>query len=175
MMTFLYIIGGIVLLILILGMLAPKAYDVSRSIIVNKPKKEVFNELRSLKKQGEWSPWEKKDPNMKKEFTGTDGEVGSKSAWVGNKDVGEGEQEITKIIEGERIEGKLRFFKPWKSEADCYFTTEDDGVKRTKVTWGFSGKNKFPFSIFMLFFSMDKTVGKDFEEGLESFKSLMEA
>ncbi|WP_394971437.1 SRPBCC family protein [uncultured Croceitalea sp.] len=174
MMTFLYILGGIVLLILILGILAPKNYDVSRSIIVNKPKNEVFQSLRSLKKQGEWSPWEKKDPNMKKEFTGTDGEVGAKSAWMGNKDVGEGEQEITKIIEGERIEGKLRFFKPWKSEADCYFNVEEDTSSGTKVTWGFSGKNKFPFSIFMLFFSMDKTVGKDFEEGLDSFKILME-
>ena len=78
MITILYILGGIVLLILILGMLAPKNYDVSRSIIVNKPKSEVFKSLRSLKKQGEWSPWEKKDPNMKKEFTGTDGEVGAK-------------------------------------------------------------------------------------------------
>lgn len=174
MITFLYILGGIVLLILILGMLAPKSYDVSRTITVNKPKTEVFTELRSLKKQGEWSPWDKKDPNMKKEFTGTDGEVGAKSAWVGNKDVGEGEQEITKIIDGERIEGKLRFFKPWKSEADCYFNVEDAENMGTKVTWGFSGKNKFPFSIFMLFFSMDKTVGKDFEEGLESFKGLME-
>jgi hypothetical protein len=174
MITILYILGGIVLLILILGMLAPKNYDVSRSIIVNKPKSEVFKSLRSLKKQGEWSPWEKKDPNMKKEFTGTDGEVGAKSAWVGNKEVGEGEQEITKIIEGERIEGKLRFFKPWKSEADCYFNVEDASGSGTNLTWGFSGKNKFPFSIFMLFFSMEKTVGKDFEEGLDSFKSLME-
>ncbi len=173
-MTFLYILGGIVSLILILGMIAPKAYDVSRSVIVNKPKNEVFKSLRSLKEQEKWSPWEKKDPNMKKEFTGIDGEVGAKSTWVGNKDVGEGEQEITKIIENKRVEGKLRFFKPWKSEADCYFNVEDDTSSSTKVRWGFSGNNKFPFSIFMLFFSMDKTVGKDFEEGLSSFKTLME-
>ncbi len=174
-MTLLYILGGIIVLILILGILAPKSYDVSRSITVCKPKKEVFTALRSLKKQDEWSPWSKKDPNMKKEFTGTDGEVGAKSAWVGNKDVGEGEQEITKIVQDERVEGKLRFFKPWKSEADCYFNVADEGTNNTKVTWGFSGNNKFPFSIFMLFFSMDKTVGKDFEEGLASFKTLMEA
>ena len=173
-MTFLYILAGIVLLILILGMLAPKNYNVFRTITVNKPKNEVFAALRSLKKQDEWSPWSKKDPNMRKEFTGIDGEVGAKSAWVGNKEVGEGEQEITKIIAGERVEGKLRFFKPWKSEADCYFNVEDAANDGTKVTWGFSGTNKFPTSIFMLFFNMDKTVGKDFEEGLASFKSLIE-
>ena len=85
MITFLYILGGLVLLIVILGMIAPKNYNVFRTITVNKPKSEVFQEIRMLKKQREWSPWSKKDPNMKIEYTGTDGEVGAKSAWVGNK------------------------------------------------------------------------------------------
>lgn len=174
MTTVLYIIAGIVLLVLLLAMLAPKTYDVSRSIEIEKPKNDVFSVLRSLKKQDEWSPWAKKDPNMKKEFKGIDGEVGAISYWLGNKDVGEGEQEITKIIEGERVEGQLRFMKPFKSESDCYFITDEVSADSTKVTWGFSGKNKFPMSIMMLFMSMDKMVGKDFEEGLSSLKVLME-
>jgi len=145
-MIFLYIIAGIVLLI-----------------------------LESLKEQDKWSPWSKKDPDMKKEFRGTDGEVGAVSYWLGNKEVGEGEQEITKIIDGERVEGQLRFLKPFKSESDCYFVTESISADTTKVTWGFSGKNKFPMSIMMLFMSMDKMVGKDFEAGLANFKTLIEA
>ncbi len=173
-MTALYIVGGIVLLVIILSMIAPKTYDVSRSIIISKPKKEVFDYLRSLKKMDNWSPWAKKDPEMHKEFRGTDGEVGSVSYWNGNKEVGEGEQEITKIVEGERIEGELRFMKPFKSESDCYLLTTDAGNSETKVTWGFTGNNKFPMSIMMLFMSMDKMVGKDFEEGLSSLKSLLE-
>ncbi|WP_343486025.1 SRPBCC family protein [Allomuricauda sp. d1] len=173
-MIVLYILLGIVALFLILAMIAPKTYDVSRSIVIDRPRAEVFRYLRSLKNQSDWSPWEKKDPNMHKEFRGTDGEVGSVSYWNGNKDVGEGEQEITKIVEGERVEGELRFMKPWKSESDCYFTTEDADGGKTKVVWGFSGKNKFPFSIMFLFFSMDKTVGKDFEEGLADLKKKLE-
>ena len=173
-MTILYILGGIILLLLILALIAPKTYDVSRSVVVEKPRKEVFEYLRFLKNMDDWSPWAKKDPNMKKEFKGTDGEVGAISSWVGNKEVGEGEQEITKIIDGERVEGKLRFFKPWKSEADCYFITEDSGARATKVTWGFKGDNKFPMSIMMLFMSMDKMVGKDFEEGLATLKEIMD-
>ncbi|MEO0572162.1 MAG: SRPBCC family protein [Bacteroidota bacterium] len=174
MTTVLYILGGIIVLIIILALLAPKTYDVSRSIVIASPKDKIFKVLRSLKKQDEWSPWAKRDPNMHKEFRGTDGEVGSVSYWNGNKEVGEGEQEITKIVEGERVEGRLRFLKPWKSESDCYFITEDGGGSKTKVTWGFSGKNKFPFSIMMLFMSMDKMVGKDFEEGLATLKTMME-
>jgi len=175
MITALYIIGAILGLVLLLGLIAPKTYDVSRSIAIDKPKKDVFEVLKSLKRQDEWSPWAKRDPNMHKEYRGTDGEVGSVSYWNGNKEVGEGEQEITKIVDGERIEGELRFLKPWKSESDCYFITEEVEAGKTKVTWGFKGNNKFPFSIMMLFMSMDKMVGKDFEEGLANLKSQMEA
>lgn len=178
----LYIIGGLVLLILIfvlivliLALIAPKTYDVFRTIEIKRPKAEVFEHLKYLKKQDEWSPWMKKDPNMKKTFTGTDGEVGCVSHWIGNKDVGEGEQEITKIIPGERIEGELRFLKPWKSTSQCYLNVDDGSNGQTKVTWGFSGKSNFLMRIMTVFKSMDKMVGKDFEEGLATLKSQMES
>jgi len=174
MITALYILGGLVVLILVLALIAPKTFEVSRSIEIEKGKKEVFEYLRFLKKQDEWSPWQKKDPNMEKTFTGTDGEVGALSHWVGNKDVGEGEQEITKIVEGERVESRLRFIKPWKSESDAFLSVKEVGGGNTEVTWGFSGNNKFPFSIMTLFMSMDKMIGKDFEEGLSSLKSNLE-
>lgn len=173
-MLVLYILLGIVLLIAILAALAPKTYNVSRSIEISRPKAEVFDYLKYLKKQDEWSPWAKRDPNMEQKFTGTDGEVGAISYWNGNKEVGEGEQELTKIIDGERIESELRFLKPWKSESDAYLVTEAIDANTTKVTWGFTGHNKFPMSIMMLFMNMDKMIGKDFEEGLASLKEKME-
>jgi hypothetical protein len=111
---------------------------------------------------------------MEHKFTGTDGTVVAISYWKGNKDVGEGEQEIIKIEEGKRIEGELRFFKPWKSQSDCYLEVDEISKNSTKVKWGFSGGNKFPMSIMMLFMSMDKMVGKDFEEGLASLKTKLE-
>lgn len=175
MYILLYILAGIVILILFLALIAPKSYNVFRTIEISRPKAEMFEHLKSLKRQDEWSPWAKKDPNMEKKFTGTDGEVGCVSYWKGNKDVGEGEQELTKIIDGERIEGELRFLKPWKSTSDCYFDVDYAGDGKTKVTWGFSGKNKFPMSIMMLFMNMDKAVGPDFEEGLKNLKTQMES
>lgn len=173
-MVVLYIVLGIVVLLLVLAAIAPKNYNVSRSIEISKPKSVAFDYLKSLKKQDEWSPWGKRDPNMKKKFTGTDGEVGAISYWKGNKDVGEGEQEITKIVEGDSIESELRFLKPFKSTSDAYIITKEVEQDRTKVIWGFSGKNKFPMSIMMLFMSMDKAIGKDFEEGLASLKEILE-
>ena len=111
---------------------------------------------------------------MEKKFTGVDGEVGAISYWNGNKDVGEGEQEITKIVEGKRVEGELRFMKPFKSTSDSYLDLVELGNGKTKVTWGFKGESKFPMTIMMLFMNMDKAVGKDFEEGLLNLKSILE-
>ena len=111
---------------------------------------------------------------MTQEFIGVDGQVGFVSKWEGNKDVGSGEQEIMGIVDNKVIETELRFFKPWKSQSDAYLKVEEISTNKTKVVWGFSGKNKFPMSIFMLFMNMDKTVGKDFEEGLDSLKQILE-
>ncbi|WP_291965246.1 SRPBCC family protein [Maribacter sp.] len=171
MYTVLIILGVIVALIVFLALIAPKSYHVSRNIELEHPPEQVWPHLKFLKKQQEWSPWARKDPDMELTFTGIDGEVGATSHWNGNKEVGEGEQEITRIVEGERIEQDLRFLKPYKSQSDCYMNLESLAEGRSKVTWGFSGNNKFPMSIMMLFMSMDKMVGKDFEAGLENLKT----
>ncbi|MGI9546686.1 MAG: SRPBCC family protein [Flavobacteriaceae bacterium] len=170
----LYIVLALILIIGILAMIAPKSYDVSRSITINQPVSKVFEYLKYLKNQDDWSPWGKRDPNMKKEFEGTDGQVGAISKWEGNKEVGMGEQELLRIVENEVVESKLRFLKPWKSESDAYLRVKESDGSQTNVTWGFSGRNKFPVSIMMLFMNMDKAIGKDFEEGLAALKGQME-
>lgn len=175
MTIFLYVIVGIIALVLILAIIAPKTYHVHRGIEIHKPLPEVFQYIKYIKNQYAWSPWVKKDPNQKKEFIGTDGHVGFISKWVGNKDVGEGEQEVLSIVENDIIESKLRFLKPWKSESDAYIKVTKIDDHQTKVTWGFMGNNKFPSSIFMLFFNMDKMVGKDFESGLDDLKRILES
>ncbi|TBV25628.1 MULTISPECIES: SRPBCC family protein [Meridianimaribacter] len=175
MIIALYVILGIIALIIILALIAPKAYDVNRSIVINAPKDEVFKYLTFIKNQNDWSPWKKKDPNMKQEFIGTDGEVGFISKWEGNKDVGTGEQELISIQkENDKIEVQLRFFKPWKSQSVGYYTVEELNTNETKVVWGFQGKNPIPFNVFMLFFNFEKAVGKDFDEGLTSLKHILE-
>ncbi|HKK11266.1 MAG TPA: SRPBCC family protein [Flavobacteriaceae bacterium] len=174
MMIFLYIVLAVLVVFLILGLIAPKRYEISRSIIVDQPISKVFDYLKYIKNQDDWSPWKKKDPNMKQSFEGTDGEVGFISKWEGNKVVGTGEQEITHIVENESIETELRFFKPWKSQSEAYLRVERVSDKETEIIWGFSGRNVFPFSVFMLFMNMDKVVGKDFEEGLNNLKQQLE-
>lgn len=173
-MTLVYILAGAILVLLVLYQLAPSSYDVSRTVEIGRPPEAVFNYLKYLRNQDEWSPWARKDPHMKKGFRGTDGTVGAVSSWEGDKQVGSGQQEITHIVEGRRIESQLRFLKPWKSTSGAYLDVEPAG-SRTLVRWGFKGSLGFPMRIMMLFMSMEKMVGKDFEEGLSNLKTLLEA
>lgn len=175
MMIFLYVIAAIVVVIIILAAIAPKTYEVNRKITINKPVSEVFEYLKYVKNQDHWGPWNSRDPEMKQTHTGVDGTVGFINKWESDhKQVGHGEQEIVRIEEGVSMETELRFLKPWKSVSQGYLrTSESNGG--TEVTWGFHGTNKVPMNIMMLFFNMDKAVGKDFEEGLANLKRILES
>jgi hypothetical protein len=174
MNTFLYVLLIFIAIVSVLAFIAPNSYDVSRTVMINKSIEEVYAYLKLLKNQDYWSPWSEKDPNMKKTLTGVDGEVGCISAWIGNKDVGEGEQEIMALKENKEIMSELRFLKPFKSTSDAYLSVSEEGSE-TKVVWGFSGTNKFPMSMIMLFMNIDKSVGGDFEQGLKKLKSVLES
>lgn len=170
--------GLIVLLIaavVVIALVAPRDFKVERETTINKPKAEVFSYLKMLKNQKDWGPWFEKDPAMKQEFRGTDGTPGFVSYWKSDKDdVGEGEQEIKKIVEGERIDTELRFKQPFESKSDAYLTTESVGDSQTKVKWGFTGSMPVPMNVMLLAMDMDKEVGKDFEEGLANLKARLE-
>ena len=173
-MLFFIITLLIVAVIVILAFVAPKTFEIHKSIVIDRPYTGVFDYLRHIKNQYHWSPWKEKDPNMKQEFIGEDGAIGFIAKWEGNSEVGVGEQEITNIVKNDRIEAILRFYKPWKSTYRAITKVEDLGSMQTKVTWGFFGENKFPANVFMLFYNMDKVVGKDFEKGLNKLKKLLE-
>lgn len=173
------ILGGLLLLIVVvlagLVFITPSEFKVEREVTINKPKAEVFAYIKQLKNQNDWGPWVKKDPAMKQEFKGNDGEVGFVSMWdSSHEEVGTGEQEIKKIVEGERLESEIRFKKPFESTAQAYITTEEASPTSTKVKWGFTGNMPKPMNLMLVFIDMNKEVGKDFDEGLKNLKTIME-
>jgi hypothetical protein len=113
--------------------------------------------------------------NILPDFRGTDATVGFVSAWDSPvKEAGKGEQEITKITEGQRIDYVIRFLKPMKSTDYAYieFKSENDSV--TNVTWAFYGNMKYPTNLTLLFIDMDSMLGKDLTGGLSNLKTLLE-
>jgi hypothetical protein len=172
-MIVVYILIGIIVLFLLLGLVISKDLSVNKEIVINRPQPEVLNYIKSLKNQQNYSKWATMDPNIKNEYRGTDGAPGFVNAWEGNKKVGKGEQEI-KSVTSNGINTELRFEKPFRSVAAAYMTTEAVGNNATKVNWGFTSKMNYPMNVMKLFMNMSEMVGKDFTYGLEKLKSVME-
>ena len=170
------IILVIIAIPMVIALFAPKSYAVEREVTINKPTPEVFEYLKHLKNQDDYSPWATRDPNMKREFRGTDGTVGFVAAWDSeHKEVGKGEQEIKKITEGRRIDFELRFYKPFEATEPAYLITESTGEEQTRVKWGFSGKMKYPMNFMLVFMDMEEMIGKDLESGLSKMKTVLES
>lgn len=168
-------IGVLIAISLIVALFVKKDYLVEREIIISKPISEVFEYLKLLKNQDNFSKWATMDPNMKKTYSGTDGTVGFISAWESsNDDVGVGEQEIKKITEGERIDFEIRFLKPFESTAPAYMITEAVNENQTKVKWGFDGHMNYPMNLMMVFMNMEKMIGEDLSTGLANLKTILE-
>jgi uncharacterized membrane protein len=162
-------------IVLIAAYFMPKNYAVEREITINKPADSVFNYVRYLKNQNEFSVWANIDPKMKSTYKGTDGSVGAISAWESTvKDVGVGEQEITQITEGKRIDFALRFKEPMNDTAVGFMSTEALSGNQTKVKWGINGVFPYPMNIMMPMMNMDQMIGKDLQKGLENLKAKME-
>lgn len=165
----------IVAIVLIAAYFMPKDYAIQREITINKPADSVFNYVKYLKNQNQFSVWANIDPKMKSTYKGTDGTVGAISAWESNiKEVGVGEQEITKITEGKRIDFALRFKKPMEDTAVGFMSTEAITANQTKVKWGINGVFPYPMNIMMPMMNMDTMIGKDLDKGLENLKAQME-
>ena len=159
------VLVSLILLIAILGLVAPKEYHIERSVEIDAPKEVVFDNITSLRKIQQWSPWADVDPDMKVTYEGEDGTVGSKSIWDGNDKVGKGEQMITGIDEN-GVNVQVKFIEPWEaiSQSAVKMMETEKGVN---VTWSFDGTNPFPWNVLGLFMDMDNELGPDFEKGLE--------
>lgn len=170
----LIVLGIIIALPFIIALFMAKDYAVERQIAISKPKQEVFDYIKYLKNQDNYSKWATMDPDMKKSYRGTDGEVGFVSAWESESDdVGKGEQEIMKI-DGDRIDYELRFFEPFEAQDKAYMIVEGVSESETVVKWGFDGHMDYPMNIMLLFMDFDKMLGDDLSTGLTGLKNVLE-
>lgn len=160
---------------LVVALFTKKDYAVEREVTINKPVTEVFNYVKYLKNQDNFSKWRLMDPNMKKTFTGTDATPGFVAAWDSEKeDLGAGEQEIIKIEDGKRIDYELRFLRPFESTENTYMSTESKGANQTLVKWGFDGRMEYPMNLMLLFMDFEGMIGNDLQTGLDNLQKLLE-
>ena len=134
-------------IILILAATKPDTFSVQRATVVKAPPERIFPLINDFHQWGTWSPYENKDPAMKRSYSGVASGKGAVYAWEGNKNVGSGRMEILDASAPSKIVIKLDFFTPFEGHNTAEFTMLPQG---------------------------DAMVGKDFEIGLANLKRLTE-
>ena len=168
----------IVLTVLIAGILIfaatkPDTFTVQRSASIKAPPEKIFPLINDYRNWASWSPYETKDPAMKRTFGATTAGKGATYAWDGNKEVGQGSMEIQDSIPSSRVTIRLDFMKPFEAHNMVDFILEPQ-ADTTKVSWNMRGPAPFISKVMQVFINMDNMVGRDFEAGLANMKAVAE-
>ncbi|HUR31404.1 MAG TPA: SRPBCC family protein [Saprospiraceae bacterium] len=168
----LIILGAFVVILVIMGLVGPKTYQVERSAVITASPDVVWPYTSSSKAFQEWSPFRKMDTTAVIEYFGDDGAVGSGYRWKGKKS-GKGESTFTTLEPGKSSLNHLLFYTPFgKMESDSYMNLEPD-PGGTKITWGIKGTNNFVGRIMSSMMNMEKEMSPVFDEGLADLQTLV--
>ena len=159
--------------ILVLAAMKPDTFRVERTASIKAPPEKIFPLISDFDNWGAWSPYEKKDPNMKRTRSGAANGKGAVYAWEGDKNVGKGRMEIAEASPPSKVSLKLDFERPFEAHNIVNFTMETKG-DATSVTWAMQGPVPYMAKIAHVIFNMDRMVGRDFEAGLANLKTLAE-
>ncbi len=151
----------------------PATFTVKRSLDIRAPADRLFSRVADFNAWSAWSPYEKRDPALKRKFSGKPSGVGAVYEWDGNRNVGQGRMEILEATPPSKLRIDLQFIKPFKAHNIAEFTFDPRG-QNTTVTWAMHGPVTVMSRVMGLFINMDKMIGKDFEAGLQNLKALAE-
>jgi hypothetical protein len=171
------VIAGVLVIgiavVLILAAMKPDQFRVQRSAAIKAPADKIFPLIADFKAWTAWSPYENKDPAMKRTYSAVTSGKGATYAWDGNNNVGAGDMLITDAPAPSKVALDLNMTKPMTAHNKVEFMLTPAGDSTT-VTWMMRGEAPYFAKIIHVFFNMDKMVGGDFETGLAKLKTAAE-
>jgi hypothetical protein len=177
MRKILTIVGAVLLAtiaaILVYAATRPDSFRVERSTAMNAPAEKIFPYIDGLKRWTAWSPYEGRDPAMKRAYSGAESGKGAVYEWDGNDNVGKGRMEIVDSTPPNRVVIKLDFLKPFEGHNMAELTVEPKGGQ-TIVTWAMYGPSTFMTKLIGTFMDMDDMIGRDLAAGLAKLKTVVE-
>lgn len=171
------LIAIIIAVVLILAATKPAEFRVERAAQIEAPADRVFSLIDDFHQWRAWSPWEDRDPALKRTYEGAARGKGAVYAWDGNRNVGAGRMEILSATSPSAIVIKLDFIKPFEGHNIAEFTMLPRGNAtdaRTNVTWAMHGPAPLMHRVMQVFMNLDRMIGKDFEAGLANLKKAAE-
>lgn len=166
--TIAIIVALLIAAVLIYAATKPDSFRIERSTTIKAPPEKISAYLTDFKQWAAWSPWEEKDPTMKRTFSGSANGKGTIYGWEGNKNVGTGRMEILDV-QPQKVTIKLDFLAPFEAHNTAEYTMQPEGDS-TKLTWAMFGPTNYMSKVMTTVMSMEKMVGPDFEAGLAKLK-----
>jgi hypothetical protein len=150
-----------------------KSIRIEKKVTIQGDKSEVFNMVKYLGNFPKWSPFLAQDPEQKFEVKGTDGTVGARYHWEGNKGKDLGFQEIVKI-EGENFVGmRCDIQKPFVAKPTFDYTFKETG-NGIEVTQDFQLESGLVDAFFMWLFGAKAEMEKTNQQGMDLLKKAVE-
>lgn len=166
-----YIIAGLILVVLLLGLIAPNEVSTSRSTVINASQETVFSLVNELPTWERWSPWQRRDATIKNTYSEKTVGAGAYYTWT-SENSGAGQLTITGSYGPDSLHTEIDFNGQGVAYSNWYFAPVDNG---TEVTWNFQSASPFPWNAFLLFQDVEGMLNKDYEEGLAFLKTEAES
>ncbi len=176
MVKIIVVLVAIVAVAMVIALFTKDKYSLSREVVINKPRQEVFDYIKLLSNQPAYSKWLSIDPETRISYKGQpDGTEGSILVFESKSPkAGTGEWETKKMVPNERLDFELRFLAPFKFTAGGYLLTDSISTDQTKLKWVYNGGMNWPMNFMLLVMDMDKVVGKDLGESAINLKKVIE-
>ena len=159
--------------ILIYAATKPDSFRVQRSVSIKAPPEKIFALIDDLHGWAGWSPYEKKDPAMKRTFSGAPAARAPSTNGTATRTSARAAWRSSRPPRRRKVVIKLDFLKPF------------EGAQHRRVHPGAEGRHDdchlgdvrsepFIIKVMGLFMNMDKMIGKDFAAGLANLKAVAE-
>lgn len=143
----------------------PEKFHYAVTMPINAPVEKVFPYLSDIKLGSEWSPYEKDDPEMKKEY------VGNKIIFEGN--TGSGSVEILNVVPNDTVDLRLLMSKPFAADHKVTYKIVPTATG-SELTWSMSGNNGFMGKLIGTVIDCDEMMTKQFTKGINNLKQIVE-
>jgi uncharacterized protein YndB with AHSA1/START domain len=167
------LLAAAIAVVLLLASRKPDTLRVQRVASIEAPPENIFPLIADFHQWRAWSPYEDRDPNLQRSYSGAASGRGAVYAWEGNRQVGSGRMEILDAPPSSKVVIKLDFLKPFEAHNTAEFTFVPQG-DTTNVTWLMHGPAPLLSKVMQVFMNMDNMIGRDFATGLANLKRLTE-
>lgn len=166
-------LGTLLVIFFLIAFFLPDRKQLSRSIIIDHPAKEIYGLITDYTNYKKWNPWSRREPEAKGELSGEPSTPGHKWEWSGKK-IGSGYLQIRELEEGKFVRSDLVFTAPRKMTAEDIWKFNEIGENKTEVSWEHVSDLEYPTGRYFGLM-LEKFLGPDFEQGLKNLKELSDS